>query len=656
MNYSRFETSFGVGALRTPTGTLNSAFGFDALELNTTGGNNTAMGAFSLAFNTTGGTNTAIGGYALQDLLTGDKNTAIGSWSGKGIITGSGNTILGIVTGLPADLSNNIIIADGDGNRRINVDSNGNTGIGTISPGAKLEINNGTSAGAVKIVDGTEGAGKVLTSDANGLATWANPSVSATTNLLSSAVNTMTSTVNGVSGTATIINSNTLTANNGNLVSTVNGEVSTPISILSGSDNGLTATSGTVQLGGTLTKATAIATSATNTLAITGLNMGMSTNDLVVADAAGILKKLPISAISSSDWKTSGNAGTNAATDFIGTTDNVDVVFKRNNVRSGSISSTNTSFGNLALSGPNTGTDNAAFGASALLNTTVGSRNVAVGTGALSATTSGSSNVAVGFQSLAAHTTGSDNIAIGRSALGNNLIGVKNVAVGGTSLYRNTGENNIAIGFDALENSTTGNNNVAVGISSLIDSTTGTFNTSIGANTGLGITTGGKNTIVGANVTGLSGATSNNIIIADGDGNRRINVISNGNTGIGTETPGAKLEINNGTNAGAIKIVDGTQGAGKVLTSDANGLATWSASQSQPLKVLRVASTTIGQTVFTATVPVAGTYVSLYVNGMRISDPTAIAIAANKTTLTYDPSKNGGYTLKAADTVVIEYM
>ena len=45
--------------------------------------------------------------------------------------------------------------------------------------------------------------------------------------------------------------------------------------------------------------------------------------------------------------------------------------------------------------------------------------------------------------------------------------------------------------------------------------------------------------------------------------------------GIGTYKPGAKLEINNGTTAGAVKIVDGTQGAGKVLTSDANGLATW---------------------------------------------------------------------------------
>ena len=47
-----------------------------------------------------------------------------------------------------------------------------------------------------------------------------------------------------------------------------------------------------------------------------------------------------------------------------------------------------------------------------------------------------------------------------------------------------------------------------------------------------------------------------------------------GNVGIGTLTPGTNLEINNAT-AGAIKIVDGTQGVGKVLVSDANGVGTW---------------------------------------------------------------------------------
>jgi len=45
-----------------------------------------------------------------------------------------------------------------------------------------------------------------------------------------------------------------------------------------------------------------------------------------------------------------------------------------------------------------------------------------------------------------------------------------------------------------------------------------------------------------------------------------------GNVGIGTTTPTAKLHVN-----GTIKITDGTQGAGKVLTSDASGKGTWQA-------------------------------------------------------------------------------
>ncbi len=45
---------------------------------------------------------------------------------------------------------------------------------------------------------------------------------------------------------------------------------------------------------------------------------------------------------------------------------------------------------------------------------------------------------------------------------------------------------------------------------------------------------------------------------------------STGNIGIGTTNPNAKLDV-----LGNIKITDGTQGAGKVLKSDANGFANW---------------------------------------------------------------------------------
>lgn len=52
------------------------------------------------------------------------------------------------------------------------VDAYGKVGIGTVIPTAQLEINGNNSTGLIKIVDGNQGVGKVLTSDTDGLATW----------------------------------------------------------------------------------------------------------------------------------------------------------------------------------------------------------------------------------------------------------------------------------------------------------------------------------------------------------------------------------------------------------------------------------------------------------------------------------------------------
>jgi hypothetical protein len=142
------NSAMGMYALYSNTTvSYNSAMGYAALYSNTTGYQNSAMGYAALYSNTTGYRNSAMGMYALLDLnITADdgsgNNTAVGYNTGRGIVTGVNNTIIGAnVTGLASTLSNTVIIADGSGNQRIYVDSGGNVGIGTTSPGYALEVN-----------------------------------------------------------------------------------------------------------------------------------------------------------------------------------------------------------------------------------------------------------------------------------------------------------------------------------------------------------------------------------------------------------------------------------------------------------------------------------------------------------------------------------
>ena len=209
-------------------------------------------------------------------------------------------------------------------------------------------------------------------------------------------------------------------------------------------------------------------------------------------------------------WELTGNSSTNPATNFIGTKDDNDLVFKRDNIKSGLISTTNTALGKEALIANTTGNFNSAIGISALFSNTEGIANTANGNSALRANTTGDYNVANGVSALLSNTTGNNNTANGVFALISNITGDMNTASGVTSLYSNkAGSNATAIGKGAMEfsNDTTTpfeNKNVAVGYESLRGSltaanNTGNSNTAIGYQTLLNNSEGRENVAVGTN-------------------------------------------------------------------------------------------------------------------------------------------------------------
>lgn len=201
-------------------------------------------------------------------------------------------------------------------------------------------------------------------------------------------------------------------------------------------------------------------------------------------------------------WGLTGNAGTDAATNFIGTTDDTNLVFKRNNEKSGLISYYNTSFGNNTLSsitpiGSVLGIGNSAFGSNSLSSITSGRDNTAVGFFALSSLTNSQGNTAIGTATLWRNTSGQSNTAIGTSSLGQNMIGSRNTGVGYLTLYNSKADNNTALGHTSMYENTAGTENVAVGVSSLRTNTTGSYNVANGYQALYYNTTGVYNVAVG---------------------------------------------------------------------------------------------------------------------------------------------------------------
>jgi hypothetical protein len=207
----------------------------------------------------------------------------------------------------------------------------------------------------------------------------------------------------------------------------------------------------------------------------------------------------------------------------------------------GAVPYTSEAFGNIAigqnaLKSNSSGSYNTSIGSTSMERNTSGNENTAVGNRALKSNLQGNANCAFGSDALHLNSLGRHNIAIGRRALYNTYDRDGLIAIGDSALFNNgvgiipfspEGTRNIAIGTHALKSNSNGSNNIAIGDQSQVATTYGTGNTSIGngsmltneggnGNTALGISSlywnlsGGGNTGVGFNAIHSNQSGSNN--------------------------------------------------------------------------------------------------------------------------------------------------
>ena len=245
----------------------------------------------------------------------------------------------------------------------------------------------------------------------------------------------------------------------------------------------------------------------------------------------------------------------------------------------------NVAVGNRALQAQNAGADayNVAVGSNAGQAVTTSVRNVIIGGRAADSLTSGGYNIAIGYSALGSEDTGARNVAVGYAALGlqnyngdayNVAIGysagseittgIQNTLIGGLAGDAiNTANNNIAIGYLALTTETSGSNNIAIGVTALQQSNGGTYNIAIGRDAGQSVTTGVNNILIGGSSGDAITTGSNNVAVgsntlsADDAGGRSVAIGANALAG----QNGGTLNVYNigiGYNAGAA-ITSATQ-------------------------------------------------------------------------------------------------
>lgn len=590
------NTSAGINALHSVnSGIQNVAFGRDALAFNLSGGNNAAFGFNALnknagtsnigigsssAFNNTSGSNNvAIGTQTLYYNSSGNNNTVIGFRAGYGS-TGhnySGNVFLGYMAGYSEMANNKLYIENSNSSNPLiggDFDSN------FVDINGALNVN-----GNIKITGGIPGIGKVLTSDAIGNATWQN------TGTLNIAIDDLTDAASDgysvflgpFSGVADDGANSNVGVGRSALAAVSSGTVNTAIGDYSAYhiNNGhRNSAFGAEALRSLITGDENVSIGNYN---LTNITSG-SRNTSIGYSAGGSIANITRSGCVF--------IGYDAGFDQLGDNKLFIANSSTSNPLIGGDFSTNELFfnGTIRITGGNPGTgkiltsdasgnatwENIGTLGMAINDLTDAKTNISsvfLGSGSGNSITSGSGNTANGVNALNKNTIGSYNSAFGYFALQNNISGNNNISTGFESLFTNlSGSNNIATGFRAIYSNSAGVSNVAYGNSTLYFNELGSQNTAIGDQAGRGSAGYNVNGCVFIGYqAGLNNVSSNQLFIDNSSTNTPL---------IGGDFSLNRVDIN-----GTIKITGGTPGLNKVLTSDANGNATWQSTATPTLGI-----------------------------------------------------------------------
>ncbi len=372
-----------LGNISTSMGSLTEALGFAS----------TAMGESSVA---NGNVSTVMGYETTAESFA---ETVIGGYN-TNYTAASSSTWIGtdrlfvIGNGTSGSLSDALIML-----------KNGNTGLGVSSPTATLHV-----SGTLRIMDGLQGLGKVLTSDANGNAAW--------------------TSLSAASATPTTL-------------ADVDGDTS--ISVDNGTDP----------------DTISFTTSGTEHFRMEGYRLEVynSNRNLAIGDNA--------LEVNSTGFD---NIGIGFRTLKSNTTGHSNTALGNHALDANVDAWNNSAFGFQALTENISGIANNAFGHQALYNSK-NSYNSAFGGGALSSLTSGARNTAIGHAALG-YSLGDQNTAVGAwSLFWNNTTGSYNTALGyaaGNELRTNSSYNTF-IGHEANTISTTIlHNATAIGAGALV--------------------------------------------------------------------------------------------------------------------------------------------------------------------------------------------